>query len=282
MNTESALILSLICAAAAAPLAILGGRALLLRFHAHEVRWWTTLWDRLSPSPRPAAQHALQFYGGALTAAFVLFLLAPRWWLVAIVAVAWPIRNWIAGVIWQRRKRQIELQLPEAIRTVAAAVDAGCTLPQAIARAADASVEPVRTELRVMSNRYNLGADLRKTIEAARERLDLADFDLFASAVLVGRDMGGDIGLVLSRIARAIQSVHVMRSKVRAATSAGRTNLKGLYVVPFIFVGMAYFVDPEAVRMLFTTPLGWCVAIVAGTIIVFAVSWARRIINVDV
>ncbi len=283
MNTTHLIVTTAASAALLIPAFAWGLRGPLRRFHAQELEWWRTASEKASPTPVPYEQYAALYYAGVVTVAFVCIVLAPRWWMVVpAVGACWVARHLVANVMWQRRRARIEAQLPEAIRSFAAAVNAGCTLPEAIARAATNSPQPIRTELRLMSNRYKAGAPLSDTIEAARRRLDLADFNLFASALLVGREMGGDIGNVLNRIAKAIESIHVMRGKVKSATSAGRLNLKCLYVAPFVFVAMTYFVDPDAVRLLINTPLGWLLLGVSAAIIFGAIAWARRIIGVDI
>jgi tight adherence protein B len=274
-----ALALLVVCLMAAARLA----RSPLRAAFERERAWWAFHFERLALDTRHAHRSAIAFLLFVLVACLATALLAPS----PILAVAappalWTARHALAAQRWRRRRDRIQQQLPEALRAIASAVNSGLSLPQAIDNAARSVPDPVRVELRIMSSRYALGDDLSTVIEAARERLQLPDFNLFATALQVGRSMGGDIGLVLNRIANAVESVQLMRGKVRAATAHGRTNLKFLAAAPFLMLAIINVIDPEGVALLFSTPLGWLFLSVAVAMCVSGFLWARRLIRVEV
>jgi tight adherence protein B len=209
---------------------------------------------------------------------FVLLLITPHpafaflCWLV-LLAVPRIVVEWL----WQRRRRKIDLQLPAAISSLANSLRAGLTLVQAIQRLAENAPEPIRGDFRVMANRYAYGASLEATLREAKERLSSPNFNLFASALLLNREMGGDIAETLGRISQSLDKLHQMRQTVEAHTSEGRTNIKVLLVAPVVLLLMISTVDGEGVKMLFTTSQGYAILLVAAAFIGAGVYFASKI-----
>ncbi|MEQ9617137.1 MAG: type II secretion system F family protein [Phycisphaerales bacterium] len=183
---------------------------------------------------------------------------------------------------WEKRRKLIDEQLSPTVLQMSSSVASGMTLAQAIDRLAERAPEPIRTEYRVMANQWKHGADFSATIEEAKRRLKLPNFNLFASALLINQRMGGNVVETLERLAYSLESIERMRREVRAATSEGRTNIKVLAVAPFIMLGIVALMDAQAVGMLFSTPFGWTLVSVAFLFTAVGTFWAWRIVNADV
>lgn len=277
------LVLTALSAGAAAIGLLWAARTPLRVWHRRHVDQCTRTLDQVSAPAITPRRLAFAWYLGAAAVTLALLLLAPSAWIcTAGVPLAWVART---GVVrWMRRRRRdaIQRQLPDTIRAISDAISAGCTLPVAIASAVERAPEPMRSELSTLLGHYRLGTSMADAIRSAQQRLACQDFDLFAAALLVSLEMGGDICPTLKRIATAIESIQLMRSKVRASTTAGRTNILVLSLTPPVFLLLDYVIDPQAVALMFRSVLGWTILGGACTLCVLAVSWARRIIRVDI
>ena len=268
---------------AAAGLLAFALRGPLRRRFEKDVAWLEHTFWRFSPTPKPARPYVVQAYIAAAALFVALVLLTGNIILsIAIWAVAIMLPRWYAARAWVKRKEEIDEQLPEAVRQLSSSVGSGLSLAQAIERMAIRAQSPIRTEFYVISNYWKLGADFTTSIEDAKRRLELANFDLFASALVVNHRMGGNVTDTLDRLATSLESIARMKREVHAATAEGRMNIKVLAVAPAIMLGLVSFMDREAVGMLFTRPvgqfiLGFCVMLtVVGTM------WAWRIVDSDV
>ena len=260
-----------------------GLRAYLLRRYEKDLAWIAQTALRFTPDPVDARAWAIGYYAGFSLLLVGLVFIAPN----PIFAVGfWLVLLWVPRIVvewlWQRRRRRIDLQLPAAIAALANSLRAGLTLVQAIQRLADNAPDPIRSDFRIMANRYAFGASLEATIREAKERLDSQNFNLFASALLLNREMGGDIAETLSRISQSLDKLHQMRQTVEAHTSEGRTNIKVLLVAPVILLLMMSTADAEGVMMLFTTSQGYAVLLVAGLFIGTGVYFAAKITRQDI
>jgi tight adherence protein B len=105
---------------------------------------------------------------------------------------------------------------------------------------------------------------METVLKSTKERLKLDNFNLFASALLLNREMGGDISETLTRISKSLDKLREMRKTVEAHTSEGRTNIKVLLIAPVVMLLMLSLVDSKGVLMLFTTAPGAAILLVAG------------------
>lgn len=268
---------------ASAMLAVWSLRDLVLRRHQKDVGWLShSIW-RFTPEPIPAERYVAWFYAGAAVLLFLLLLFMPN---IPVALGIWAVlillpRALIARA-WAKRRKQIDAQLPAAVRQMSASVGSGLSLAQSIEHLAQRAEEPIRTEFQVMANYWKRGADYTATIEEAKRRLSLANFNLFASALIVNQRMGGNITKTLDSLAGSLESIDKMQREVHAATSEGRTNIKVLALAPLIMLGLISLMDAGAVAMLFTQSLGHMILAVAGALTATGTYWAWRIVHADV
>lgn len=260
-----------------------GLRDYLTRRFQSDVEWIRKNRARFNPEPIDAVRWTINYYVALILLLLVLVFITPNpifgvaFWLVLLA-----VPKILVDSRWQKRRREIDKQLPPAISSLANSLRAGLTLVQAIQRLAENAPEPIRTEFRIMANRYAFGAGIEVTIEEARERLASQNFNLFASALLVNREMGGDAAETLGRISRSLDKLHHMRQTVEAHTAEGRTNIKVLLVAPVVLLMMMSTVDAEGVTMLFTTTQGFAILIVAGLFIATGMFVASKITNAEI
>ncbi len=115
-----------------------------------------------------------------------------------------------------------------------------------------------------------------------RDRLKLDSFSLFAAALLVSIERGGQITDVLERIDRSLQENQRLERKLQADTESGRQVVFILSIFPFVFLGMFYFLNPDGTFLLFNTLPGQLVLLAIMTLVYVSVRWANRILTVNI
>jgi tight adherence protein B len=266
---------------AAVLLLIWGGRGWLLQKFESDTQWVRQSSLRFNPNPINARAVTATLYAVFISILVGLIwinpIFGPLLWLVLLM-----IPKLLIEMLWRRRKEQIDKQLAPTISAMCNSIRAGLTLVQAVQRLAEQAPEPIRTEFQVMANRYAYGADLESTIREAKSRLNLPNFNLFASALLLNREMGGDVAQTLARISLSLDRLRQMRQTVEAHTSEGRTNIKVLLVAPVAMLLMISTVDWESVKGLFTTSIGYCILLTAGVLTGTGVYFASKITRSEV
>jgi tight adherence protein B len=145
---------------------------------------------------------------------------------IPLVFFMWRTRVW---------RRTMQSQLPDALYLLARSVRAGRSIDQSIQLVGDAGVQPLAREFSRMHRQLELGLSLSQTLQIAASRINLIDFNVFASVLSLHRGTGGNLPTILDRIAAATRDRNQFEGQYRAATVLGR------YCSIFI-VGLACFI----------------------------------------
>ena len=267
----------------ASALAVWGLRDWFYRRFNTDVAWIQSTWLRFNPDPPNARVVVSGIYAVLLVCLLGLLVLignplvAGGLWLFLLI-----VPKILVEMAWSQRRQKIDKQLPAAIATMSNSIRAGLSLVQAVERLSEQAPEPIRTEFKVMANRYAFGANVETTVREAKERLMLPNFNLFASALLLNREMGGDVAETLDRISRSLERLQQMRQTVEAHTAEGRTNIKVLLVSPLFMLLIIASVDQEGVELMFTTASGYGVLLVAGLLAGVGAYFAAKITRSEV
>jgi tight adherence protein B len=182
-----------------------------------------------------------------------------------------------------RLLRRFEELLPEAIDYLSRAIRAGHPLTAGIAMVGEEMAEPLGSEFRRVFDQQRFGVPFEEALLGMCDRIDLVDVRIFATSVIVQREVGGaSFGEVLDNMADTIRSRFAIRREINVFTAQGR--LSGLVVgaMPFL-VGIAiYLQDPDYVKVLFEHPLGRMMAIIAVIMQIIGFIWIRKIVDVEI
>jgi tight adherence protein B len=277
------IVVAAVLAGLAVALGIWALRGWILERYRRDCAWMQGANLRFHPEPLDERLYTLGMYGAYLVLLLVLVALVA---FLPLALLLWVgclfLPRMIVGWAWRRRLREIDLQIPQCVSTLANSMRAGLTLVQAITRLSEQAPQPIRSEFKIMANQYGYGADMDTVIRNAKARLELPNFSLFASALLLNREMGGDISETLTRISKSLEKLREMRKTVEAHTSEGRTNIRVLLVAPVFMLLLMATVVPRGVGMLFTTAPGAAILTVAVVLAGAGVYIANRITRTEV
>ncbi|MGN6371213.1 MAG: type II secretion system F family protein [Phycisphaerae bacterium] len=255
----------------------------IARKFERDVEWMRDTHLRFDPNPINARAYTLGYYGAFAGLLVLLIVIIPNifvafgFWLLAMV-----IPSIVIEWAWRARIAKIDLQIPQAVATLSNSMRSGLTLVQGITRLSEQAPEPIRSEFKIMANQYGYGADMETVIRNAKTRLNLQNFNLFASALILNREMGGDVSETLTRISKSLDKLREMRKTVEAHTSEGRTNIKVLLIAPIFMLLLMCVVDSRGVIMIFTTTQGVAVLTIAAILAGCGIYLARRITRTDI
>lgn len=181
-----------------------------------------------------------------------------------------------------KRLRQVEDQLPEALEYISRALVAGHSLPLSMELLAEETGPPLAGELRKTVDEYNLGMPLERALENLAQRLPSVDIQFFASAIMTQSRTGGSLHEVLEGLAETIRERATLKGQVRALTANGRITAVVLSLLP-LFIALVMFVTNGSYFMiLLTHPLGKTLVTVALCAQVAAFFVIRRIVDIRI
>ncbi len=156
----------------------------------------------------------------------------------------------------QRRMRQIEEMLPDAIDLFTRAMKAGHNIHSGLQVLAEETHEPLVGECRKMVEELTLGSTIEEALHNLSDRVPLLDMRFFSTAVILQRETGANIVTVMENLSSVIRERLQLRGRLRAHTAQQRFSAGLLCSLP-IFTGVVfYFVRYEYISLLWTSPLG--------------------------
>ena len=186
----------------------------------------------------------------------------------------------LLGLRIRRRRKKFTNQLGDMLTMVANALRAGFSFMQAfelISREMDA---PMGREVQLVVNEVNLGNTLESALDNMQRRVASPDFELVVTAVLIQRQVGGDLASILDTISETIAERIRMRREVMTLTVQGRLSGLVLALIP-IAVGMAMeIINPNYLRPLFTDELGRMFVVGAIVLEIIGFLIIRKIVDI--
>src|SRR5207249_6667382 len=104
-----------------------------------------------------------------------------------------------------RRLRRFSELLPEAIDLMSRGLRAGQALPTTIETIAQESDEPLRSEFRRAADEQSFGLPFREAMVNLSRRIPVADLQFLITAILVQKETGGNLTLVLDKASHVIR-----------------------------------------------------------------------------
>jgi tight adherence protein B len=185
----------------------------------------------------------------------------------------------------RRRKRRLdafEELLPESIDLVGRALRAGHPLTAGFKMAADDGAEPVSGEFRRVFEEQRFGLPLQDSLLGMADRVNLVDVRILVTAILIQREVGGNLAEILDNLAAVVRARFTIRRQLRVYTAQGRMTGYLLAALPLILFSILYMMNPGYMSILFTDPIGKILVGVAVSMQLVGLIWIRKIINIEI
>jgi tight adherence protein B len=242
---------------------------------------FTRMIERASLGLSPA-QALLIICLGGLALAGLLYLWRGMLWLALAGAVAGVLLPLGVFAYLQRRwQKQMQEELPDAFFFLARSLRAGLAFDQAIALAGSQGTQPLSQEFRRCAEQINLGLSVPTALQLMANRINLPDFNMLVSVVTLHRATGGNLALLLDRLATSTRDRNQYRGYFRTATMRGRISaiVVGL-AVPGFFLLYAVL-NPDYVGNFFNSTAGLIALAVAFGLEIIGIIWLYFLLKVN-
>lgn len=201
---------------------------------------------------------------------------------LAVMALVMFVPFYVYRAMRQRRLRTFEKQLPDALSLISSALNAGVSLNIALENLIREQPAPLSQEFMLFMREQRLGVDFDTSLRNMERRLPLDDFRMFTSALRIAREVGGNLGEILERLADTLRRKAVMEGKIDSLTAQGRMQGLVMTGLPVLLGLLLFFLEPDAMRLMFTTPAGWATLAVIVVMEVLGYVFIRKITRIDV
>ncbi|MGH7499562.1 MAG: type II secretion system F family protein [Gemmatimonadales bacterium] len=181
-----------------------------------------------------------------------------------------------------RRLNAFEEALPEALDLLARAIRAGHPIASGIKIVADEAPQPVAGEFQRTFEEQRFGLPFEDAMIALAGRMPLVDLRMLVTALLIQREVGGNLAEVLDNLGEVIRQRFVVRRQLRTYTAQGRLSGYVLAALPIFVGGAILLINPEYGQLLFHHPLGKMLLGIAITMQLMGFFWIRRIVDIEI
>jgi tight adherence protein B len=186
----------------------------------------------------------------------------------------------------RRRRRLVaeafEREFPEALDLLTRAIRAGHPLTAGLSMVGEEGPEHAAAEFRKSFEEHRFGLPFDDALLGLVDRVGLVDVRIFATAVLIQRESGGNLAEILEKLGQTIRDRFTIRRQLRVYTAQGRLSGYTLAALPVVVGTLIYLIEPEYVSLLFTETIGRLLLVVALVMQFMGYLWIRKIVNIEI
>ena len=170
---------------------------------------------------------------------------------------SWVGLTYVMKNLWNRYCDIVVEQMSEGMTLMANGIKVGLSVTQSMERIVRRMKGPLSSEFTLVLNKIKLGMSLEEALNEMDNRVQRPDVTMFVTSVNILKETGGNLAETFAVIAETLRSRQKVNSKIKALTAQGMMQARIISGIPFVLMGMFYFLNKEYIILLFTTILGW-------------------------
>ena len=231
-----------------------------------------------------ASEFAVITIGTMLLLMLLLFLVSGGSLLMSFVGLA---LGYIIPILIVKRKismrrKKFNSQIADALVLISSSLRSGYSFMQAIEMVSREMQPPISEEFYRVLREINLGVTTDEAMNHMAERINSVDLDLVVTAVLIQRQIGGNLTEILDNIANTIRERVKIAGHIRTLTAQGRLSGVIISLLPLALALLISFINPGYMAPLFNQPIGY--VMVGGALFseFVGILLIRNIVNIKV
>jgi tight adherence protein B len=222
---------------------------------------------------------------GQLAALFLLLVVRalveiPFWWVLGILILIGPPLQ--IEMLRKKRVEDLEKQLDSFLLSLANALKSTPSIGSAFQSIAPVLQDPIRQEVELAIKEMKVGSTLDQALLHMAARVGSRQLDSALSAILIGRQVGGNLPKVLESTSAAIREMGRLDGVIRTKTAEGKMQLWVIGCLPLALSCGLNYAFPNYLDLLTTTVPGYLIAITVGFCWVGALVMARKVLSIDI
>lgn len=182
-----------------------------------------------------------------------------------VTMAGWNIPKMAMRRMWDKRCARIVEQMVDGMTIMANGIKSGLSVPQSMERVVDNLSGPIAQEFNLILGKQKLGMSVEEALNEFGERIPMQDVHMFVSSVNILMEVGGNLAETFETITYTIRERQKIHRKIEALTQSAITQGVIITLVPFFLIIAFLMFDPDFIKPLFTSPLGWfCLVLMIG------------------
>ncbi|WP_078548212.1 type II secretion system F family protein [Litchfieldia alkalitelluris] len=182
----------------------------------------------------------------------------------------------------KKRLQKFNEVLPEMISTIVGALRAGFSFPQALKSVMEEAESPLKEEIATVLREMQYGTSMEDSLNHLKERMPSEDLDLMIEAILIQRQVGGNLATILEKIVETIRDRIKIQGQIQTLTAQGRLSGIVIGLLPVFLGGALFLIEPSYIGTLFTHPIGIILVIIAIISCAIGFMFIRKLTTIEV
>lgn len=213
---------------------------------------------------------------------FLFYALSKNFIIMLIVfIILWNVPKFIIANRKKERIKQFDSELNEGIMIISNSLKAGYSFLQAVSVVVEETKDPFSKEFRKLLKEMSLGIPEEEALKNLLGRMESEDLRLIMNAILIQKDIGGNLSEILDNISETIRERQKIQGELKTLTAQGKLSGIIVTLIPIFLGAIIYLLNKPYIILLFTTHIGLGMI---GTSIFnqfLGVIMIRKIINID-
>lgn len=156
----------------------------------------------------------------------------------------------------QSRLKKLNDQLVDVTTMIANSLKSGYSFIQGLEMVAREMPPPISEEVTIVLMEMNLGSTAEEALTSLTKRVNSYDLDLIVTAMLIQRQVGGNLAEILETISNTIRERVRMLREVDSLTSEARLSSYVVGLMPVFLIGVLSIISRGYMSQLVSNPLG--------------------------
>ena len=180
------------------------------------------------------------------------------------------------------RKLAFETKILDFAMGLSNGMRSGLALGQSIESVAKRIGGPMQDELATLLREYRLGIDLPEAFERMYNRMPCEDLHLLVTSITLTTKSGGSLVEVLEEMVTTIRARTEFQERLKNMTAQGKFEAIAMSLAPVAAFILLYIVDPDLMRPMVTTGMGWCGIGIVAVMVSCGYFVIKKIVTIEV
>jgi tight adherence protein B len=180
-----------------------------------------------------------------------------------------------------KRLNKFNAQIGDALVIMANSMRSGFSFLQAMDMVRKELPNPISKDFGAALQEMNWGTPTDEALLNMAAKSNSEDLELVITAVMIQRQVGGNLAEVLDGIASTIRERVRIKGEIKTLTAQGRISGLIIGLLPIFLTGAIYVISPSYIGTLFTNKIGVLLVFVAVMSQALGLSIIRKIVNIE-
>lgn len=162
----------------------------------------------------------------------------------------------VLNTMKQARGRKVDTQLMDALILLSNCLRSGLDIVQGFEMVSKDLLPPISDEFGLVIKNYQLGMTFEKALGVMEERVESKMLSYMIRAIVLQRQMGGNLTKVFERIVVDIREESKLEEKTKAMTAQQKIQSIVVGIMPWVMVGVMFMFQPDVMIRFYGSPLG--------------------------